>query len=109
MCATAVYETTKLIRYPRMSVVQSHIITIIFAGCFGFCISFIFRRRDQIVEQELVRLAAIVQHSDDAIMSTELDGSSTIRLMSAKSNGGNQATLIADCPKESTRGLPLLS
>ena len=32
LCTTAVYETTKVICFPRMSVVQSHIITIFFAG-----------------------------------------------------------------------------
>ena len=41
MCATAVYESSKLLCFPRMSVVKSHIITVFFAGCVGFCISFI--------------------------------------------------------------------
>ena len=39
MCATAVYETTKLIFVPRVSLLTSHIITTFFAGCVGFCIS----------------------------------------------------------------------
>src|ERR1017187_3224629 len=77
MCATAVYETTKVMSFPRMSVVQSHIITIFFAGCVGFCISFIIRQRGNAAQQELLRLAAIVEHSDDAIISTELDGTVT--------------------------------
>src|ERR1019366_8894888 len=74
MCATAVYETTKVMSFPRMSVVQSHIITIFFAGCVGFCISFIIRQRGNAAQQELLRLAAIVQQSDDAIISADLDG-----------------------------------
>jgi diguanylate cyclase (GGDEF)-like protein/PAS domain S-box-containing protein len=77
MSATAVYEITKLICFPRMSVVQSHITTIFFAGCVGFCISFVVRRRDMAVQQQLLRLAIIVQQSDDAINSVELDGSVT--------------------------------
>src|ERR1017187_10390 len=74
MCATAVYETTKVMSFPRMSVVQSHIITIFFAGCVGFCISFIIRQRGNAAQQELLRLAANVQQSDDAIISADLDG-----------------------------------
>ena len=77
MCATAVYETAKLICVPRMSLVQSNITTTFFAGCVGFCISFIIRQRNKAAQQELLRLAAIVQQSDDAIMSTELDGTVT--------------------------------
>lgn len=73
MCATAAYETTKLICFPRMSIVQSHIMTIFFAGCLGFCISFIIRQAKRAAQQELLRLAAIVEQSDDAIVSTELD------------------------------------
>jgi hypothetical protein len=57
-----------------MSVVQSHIITIFFAGCVGFCISFIVRKREKRAQEELLRFATIVQHSDDAIISAELDG-----------------------------------
>ena len=74
LCAAAVYETTKQICFPRMSLGQSHIITIFFAGCVGFCISFIIRRREKAAQEEPLRLAAIVEHSDDAIISTELDG-----------------------------------
>jgi diguanylate cyclase (GGDEF)-like protein/PAS domain S-box-containing protein len=77
MCATAIYETTKVICSPRMSVVQSHIITIFFAGCVGFCISFIVRNREKRAQEELLRFATIVQHSDDAIISAELDGTVT--------------------------------
>src|ERR1035438_10341028 len=77
LCVTAVYETTKVICSPRMSVVQSHIITIFFAGCVGFCISFIVRQREKRAQEELLRLATIVQHSDDAIISAELDGTVT--------------------------------
>src|SRR5450755_3339859 len=77
MCATAIYETTKVICSPRMSVVQSHIITIFFAGCVGFCISFIVRKREKRAQEELLRFATIVQHSDDAIISTEPDGTVT--------------------------------
>ena len=74
LCAAAVYETTKQICFPRMSLGQSHIITIFFAGCVGFCISFIIRQREKAAQEEPLRLAAIVEHSDDAIISTELDG-----------------------------------
>ncbi len=74
LCAAAVYETRKQICFPRMSLGQSHIITIFFAGCVGFCISFIIRRREKAAQEEPLRLAAIVEHSDDAIISTELDG-----------------------------------
>jgi diguanylate cyclase (GGDEF)-like protein/PAS domain S-box-containing protein len=77
MCATAIYETTKVICSPRISVVQSRIITIFFAGCVGFCISFIVRQREKRAQEELLRLATIVQHSDDAIISAELDGTVT--------------------------------
>ena len=72
LCATAVYEITKQICFPRMSLVTSHIVTVFFAGCAGFCISFIIRQRKKIREQELLKLAAIVQHSDDAIIGMEL-------------------------------------
>ena len=74
MSATAVYETSKLLCFPRMSVVQSHILTVFFAGCVGFCISFIIRRRDVATQQERLRLAAVVENSDDAINSVDLDG-----------------------------------
>ena len=77
MSATAVYETTEVMCFPRMSVLQSHIITIFFAGCVGFCISFVVRRRDMAAQQQLLRLAIIVQQSDDAINSVALDGTVT--------------------------------
>jgi two-component system cell cycle sensor histidine kinase/response regulator CckA len=77
LCVTAVYETTKVICSPRMSVVQSDIITIFFAGCVGFCISFIVRQREKRAQEGLLRFATIVQHSDDAIISAELDGTVT--------------------------------
>ena len=77
LCATAVYEITEQICFPRCPLWQSHIITIFFAGCVGFCISFIIRQREQAAQQEMLRLAAIVEHSDDAIISTELDGTVT--------------------------------
>src|ERR1019366_1333199 len=77
LCATAVYEITKLICVPRLSLVQSNIITIFFAGCVGFCISFIIRQREQAAQQESLRLAAIVQYSDAANIITELDGTVT--------------------------------
>jgi hypothetical protein len=44
LCAMAVYGTTKQIRFPRMSLVQSHIIAIFFEGWVGLCISFIIRQ-----------------------------------------------------------------
>jgi diguanylate cyclase (GGDEF)-like protein/PAS domain S-box-containing protein len=77
MCATAVYETTKQICFPRISIVQSHIITIFFAGCVGFCISSIIRQREKAAQHELLRFTALVEHSDNAIISTELDGTVT--------------------------------
>jgi PAS domain-containing protein len=77
LCATAVYEITKQLCFPRMSLATSRILTIFFAGCAGFCFSFIIRQRKRISEQELLKLAAIVQHSDDAIIGTELDGTVT--------------------------------
>ena len=76
-CVTAVYETAKLIFVPRMSLVTSPIITIFFAGCVGFCISFIIHQREKAAHQELLRLAAIVEHSENAIVSTTLDGTVT--------------------------------
>jgi diguanylate cyclase (GGDEF)-like protein/PAS domain S-box-containing protein len=83
---TAVYETTKQILFPRISLVHSHIITILFAGCLGFCISFIVRRRDMVAHQERLRLAAVVEDSDDAINSVDLDGAVT------SWNGGAERT-----------------
>jgi diguanylate cyclase (GGDEF)-like protein/PAS domain S-box-containing protein len=77
MCAMAVYEITKQIYVSRLSALASYIITIFFAGCVGFCISFIIRQRGKAAQQELLRLAAIVQQSDDAIIGTELDGNVT--------------------------------
>ncbi len=83
---TAVYETTKQILFPQISLVHSHIITILFAGCLGFCISFIVRRRDMAAHQERLRLAAVVEDSDDAINSVDLDG------MVTSWNGGAERT-----------------
>jgi diguanylate cyclase (GGDEF)-like protein/PAS domain S-box-containing protein len=77
MCATAVYETTKQICLPRISIVQSHIATIFFAGCVGFCISSIIRQREKTAQHELLRFTALVEHSDNAIINTELDGTVT--------------------------------
>jgi diguanylate cyclase (GGDEF)-like protein/PAS domain S-box-containing protein len=77
MCAMAVYEITKQIYVSRLSALASYIITIFFAGCVGFCISFIIRQRGKAAQQELLRLAAIAQQSDDAIIGTELDGNVT--------------------------------
>jgi diguanylate cyclase (GGDEF)-like protein/PAS domain S-box-containing protein len=57
-----------------MSVVQSHTITIFFAGCVGFCFSCIISQRRNAAQRELLRHAAIVQQSEDAIISTDLDG-----------------------------------
>jgi PAS domain S-box-containing protein len=57
--------------------VTSHIITAFFAGGLGFCISFIIRRRDIAAQQERLRLAAVVENSDDAINSVALDGTIT--------------------------------
>ena len=74
MCVTAVYELTV---DPRLSIVQSHIIIIFFAGCVGFCISFIIRQRERAAQQGLLRLAAIVRQSDEAITSVTLDGTVT--------------------------------
>jgi diguanylate cyclase (GGDEF)-like protein/PAS domain S-box-containing protein len=77
MCATAVYEFTTLVYFPRISLGESHIITIFFAGCVGFSISFVIRQREKATQQELQRLATIVQQSDDAIFSTQPDGTVT--------------------------------
>ena len=74
LCAMAVYEITKQICFPRLSLVASHIITIFFVGCVGFCISFIIRQREKAAQQKLLRLAAIVEQSDDAIISTDMGG-----------------------------------
>ena len=77
MCAAAVYEFTTLVYFPRISLVECHIITIFFAGCVGICISFVIRQREKATQQELQRLATIVQQSDDAIFSTQPDGTVT--------------------------------
>ncbi len=77
LCITTVYEVTKQLCFPRPSILQSHIITIFFAGCVGFFISFVVRRRDIAAQQHRLRLAAVVEHSDDAINSVELDGTVT--------------------------------
>jgi diguanylate cyclase (GGDEF)-like protein/PAS domain S-box-containing protein len=76
LCATVVYEITKQIFVSRLSLVVFQII-ILFVGCVGFCFSFIIRQRGKAAQQELLRLAAIVQQSDDAIIGTELDGNVT--------------------------------
>jgi diguanylate cyclase (GGDEF)-like protein/PAS domain S-box-containing protein len=77
LCVTAVYEITKQSCFPRLSLVTSHILTVFFAGGLGFCISFIIRRRDIATQQERLRLAAVVENSDDAINSVALDGTVT--------------------------------
>ncbi len=77
LCVTAAYEIVKHICFPRVSLVQSNIITILFAGCAGFCIGFIILQRKKAAQQQLLWLATIVQQSDDAIISTELDGTVT--------------------------------
>src|ERR1700733_5240533 len=74
LCATALYEITKQICFPRLSLVESEIITTLFAGCVGFCISFVIRQREQAAEQELLRLASIVECSQDAIIGKTLEG-----------------------------------
>ena len=76
-CVTAVYEITKQLCFPRLSIVTSHLATIFFAGSIGFCISFIIRRRDVAAQQERLRLAAVVENSDDAINSVDLEGTVT--------------------------------
>ena len=76
-CAMAVYAITEQICFPRLSLAESRIISIFFVGCVGFCIIFIIRQREQAAQQETLRLAAIVEHTDDAIISTELDGTVT--------------------------------
>ncbi len=77
LCATAFYELTLYRCFPRMSIVQSNIITVVFAGCIGFCISFLVRRGDRAAQRERMRLAAVVESSDDAISSIDLDGNVT--------------------------------
>jgi diguanylate cyclase (GGDEF)-like protein/PAS domain S-box-containing protein len=77
LCVTAVYEITKQSCFLRLSLVTSHILTVFFAGGLGFCISFIIRRRDIAAQQERLRLAAVVENSDDAINSVALDGTVT--------------------------------
>src|ERR1700722_6804369 len=74
LCATALYEITKQICLPRLSLVESEIITICFAGCVGFCISFVVLEREQAAEEELLRLASIVECSQDAIIGKTLEG-----------------------------------
>src|ERR1035437_10020836 len=44
---------------PRLSLCPSYHHPIFFAGCVGFCISFIIRQREQAAQQESLRLAAI--------------------------------------------------
>jgi diguanylate cyclase (GGDEF)-like protein/PAS domain S-box-containing protein len=77
LCAMAVYEITKQICFARLSLVESHIITVFFVGCVGFCITFIIRQREKDAQQEMLRLATIVQQSEDGIISAELDGTIT--------------------------------
>ena len=86
LCATAIYEITKQLCFPQLSLVASDIVTIFFAGCVGFCISFIVRRQDVAAQQERLRLAAVVENSDDAINSVDLDGTVT------SWNGGAERT-----------------
>lgn len=74
MGMTAVYEVTNFTFFRRISLITSHAITVLFAGCVGFAISFIIRLREKTAQQELRRLAAIVEHSEDAITSVELNG-----------------------------------
>ena len=77
LCAMVVYEITKQIVFSRLSALASDITAVLFAGCVGFCISFIVRQREKAAQQELLRLPAIVGQSDDAIIGTELDGNVT--------------------------------
>jgi len=77
MCATAVYETTKQICFPEFPLCNLTSSTIFFAGCVGFCISSIIRQREKAAQHELLRFTALVEHSDNAIISTELDGTVT--------------------------------
>jgi len=77
MCATAVYETTKQICFPRISVVQSHIVTIFFAGCVGSASASSFASGRGPRNRKLLRFTALVEQSDNAIISTELDGTVT--------------------------------
>jgi len=77
LCAMVVYEITKQIFFSRLSALASDITAVLFAGCVGFRISFIIRQREKAAQQELLRLAAIVQQSDDAIVGAELDGTVT--------------------------------
>ena len=74
LCLTAVYEIAKQMCLPRLSLIESEIITVFFAGCAGFCISFAIRQREEAAEQELLRLASIVECSQDAIIGKTLEG-----------------------------------
>ncbi len=73
-CLAAVYEITKSVLFPHLPLVKSNIITTFFVGFVGFCITFIIRQHEEATQQELMRLAAIVRQSDDAIISTDLEG-----------------------------------
>ncbi len=114
MCATAVYEAAKLACFARITLVQSNIIATLFAGCVGFCISFVIHQRSKAAQQELLRLATVVQQLDDAIVSTRLDGTVTGWNRGAERSYGYSATealgrhISFVIPTEKHAGIPAL-